>query len=89
MSSKAAFDSAVSLYLDMGDQLLAMDALTNCAEHLLDQGYPGDASDYLQRGRLLLDALPSPPAYLLHDWTKQHQRLVAMLTDQSAGRPAD
>lgn len=86
--SKAAFDSAVRLHLEMNDRLLATDTLTNCAEHLLDQGRVDDAAGYLQRGRELLDTLPSPPDYLLRDWDRQWQRLAAMESPHPTERPA-
>lgn len=86
--SQSAFDNAIRLHLDAGDRLLATDALTNCAEHLLDQERSEEAADYLRRARALLDALPSPPDYLRRDWSQQWQRLTEMQADQPAGAPA-
>lgn len=83
--SQAAFDRAVSLYLAMDDRLLATDTLTNCAEHLLDQGRSDEAADYLRRSRALLDTLPSPPDYLRRDWTRQWERLAAQPVVRTAG----
>lgn len=81
---QALFDSAVTLHLETGDRPRAVNALTNCAECLMDQGRIDEASSYLDRAQALLDALPSPPDYLLREWTQQSLRLEGILTGQPA-----
>ena len=81
---QTAFDSAVALHLEAEDRPRAANALTNCAECLMDQGRLSEASNYLNRARVLLDALRSPPDYLLQEWRQQSRRLEEILTGQPA-----
>lgn len=73
--AQEAFDESVRLHTENGDRLYAAHALCNCAEVLIDQGAEAAGRWYLEQARSLLDSLPDPPQWLMHEWEIQRSRL--------------
>lgn len=83
--AQEAFEESARLHLENGDQLYAASALVNDAEVLLDQRRVAEADEQLAQAGALLNAVASPPRWVLKDFQLQEARLKELKGTQQVG----